>query len=86
MIFVKLIVFFCLALRLDLLDSEKQYYLRKSLNGLLMLLPQGEAFHLLRKRLQCVSLNTFDQPKELVAFMFSSFLYYYFVFFLYIFI
>ncbi|XP_027198552.2 protein VAC14 homolog [Dermatophagoides pteronyssinus] len=42
------------SLRLDLLEPNNNYYLRKSLYGLLMLLPQSEAFHLLRKRLQCI--------------------------------
>ncbi|XP_046911255.1 protein VAC14 homolog [Dermatophagoides farinae] len=42
------------SLRLDLLDPNNNYYLCKSLYGLLMLLPQSEAFHLLRKRLQCI--------------------------------
>lgn len=40
-------------LRIDLLDS-KNVCLVKSLYGLLMLLPQTKAFHILRKRLQCV--------------------------------
>ncbi|XP_015791104.1 protein VAC14 homolog [Tetranychus urticae] len=41
-------------LRLELLDTGKNEDLVKSLYGLLMLLPQSDAFHLLRKRLQCV--------------------------------
>ncbi|XP_054164834.1 protein VAC14 homolog [Oppia nitens] len=41
-------------LRLDLLDVENNWDLIKSLYGLLMLLPQSDAFDLLRKRLQCV--------------------------------
>ena len=43
-----------LDLRLQLLDEEHNCDLVKSLYGLLMLLPQTEAFHTLRKRLQCV--------------------------------
>ncbi|CAG2122084.1 unnamed protein product, partial [Medioppia subpectinata] len=41
-------------LRLELLDVENNCDLIKSLYGLLMILPQSEAFHLLRKRLQCL--------------------------------
>ncbi|XP_077530253.1 protein VAC14 homolog [Haemaphysalis longicornis] len=41
-------------LRLQLLDSPQQSYLVKSLYGLLMLLPQSEAFHTLRTRLACL--------------------------------
>uniref|UniRef100_T1KW61 Vacuolar protein 14 C-terminal Fig4-binding domain-containing protein n=1 Tax=Tetranychus urticae TaxID=32264 RepID=T1KW61_TETUR len=41
-------------LRLELLDTGKNEDLVKSLYGLLMLLLQSDAFHLLRKRLQCV--------------------------------
>ncbi|RWS05439.1 protein VAC14-like protein [Dinothrombium tinctorium] len=46
-------------LRLELLDVEHNSYLVKSLYGLLMLLPQGNQFNALRKRLQCVP--TFKQ-------------------------
>eukprot|EP00795_Rhopilema_esculentum_P001341 gene1341-15741_t len=41
-------------LRLQLLDTERNYYLLKALYGLLMLLPQSSAFALLRNRLDCV--------------------------------
>lgn len=41
-------------LRLQLLDSPQQSFLVKSLYGLLMLLPQSEAFHTLRTRLACL--------------------------------
>ncbi|KAG1705081.1 Protein VAC14 [Nymphon striatum] len=41
-------------LRLQLLDAPQNPYLVKSLYGLLMLLPQSEAFHTLRHRLSCV--------------------------------
>ncbi|KFM68961.1 Protein VAC14-like protein, partial [Stegodyphus mimosarum] len=41
-------------LRLQLLDAQQNPYLVKSLYGLLMLLPQSEAFHTLRHRLACV--------------------------------
>lgn len=41
-------------LRLQLLDAPQNPYLVKSLYGLLMLLPQSEAFHTLRHRLACV--------------------------------
>ncbi|RWS20978.1 protein VAC14-like protein [Leptotrombidium deliense] len=44
---------------LELLDVERNNYLVKSLYGLLMILPQGDEFHTLRKRLQCVP--TFKQ-------------------------
>ncbi|XP_065676079.1 protein VAC14 homolog isoform X2 [Hydra vulgaris] len=41
-------------LRLQLLETDKNYYLLKALYGLLMLLPQSSAFTLLRNRLDCV--------------------------------
>lgn len=41
-------------LRLQLLDSDKNQDLIKSLYGLLMLLPQAEPFTLLRNRLNCI--------------------------------
>lgn len=41
-------------LRLQLLDTPHNSHLVKSLYGLLMLLPQSEAFHTLRTRLACV--------------------------------
>lgn len=41
-------------LRLQLLDVENNPYLIKALYGLLMLLPQSQAFQLLSHRLQCV--------------------------------
>ncbi|XP_042146716.1 protein VAC14 homolog isoform X2 [Ixodes scapularis] len=41
-------------LRLQLLDTPRNSFLVKSLYGLLMLLPQSEAFHTLRTRLACV--------------------------------
>ena len=48
---------FCLIhsdLRLQLLDTQHNYFLLKSLYGLLMLLPQSDAFTTLRHRLDCV--------------------------------
>lgn len=41
-------------LRLQLLDTQNNFYLLKSLYGLLMLLPQSDAFSTLRHRLDCV--------------------------------
>merc|ERR1719427_834724 len=41
-------------LRLQLLDTDTNYYLLKALYGLLMLLPQSAAFTMLRNRLDCV--------------------------------
>ena len=41
-------------LRLDLLDYNKNHYLVRALYGLLMLLPQSEAFITLKNRLDCV--------------------------------
>jgi len=41
-------------LRLQLLDTQHNYFLLKSLYGLLMLLPQSDAFTTLRNRLDCV--------------------------------
>jgi len=45
----------CVAdLRLQLLDVEHSHHLVKSLYGLLMLLPQSDAFRTLQRRLHCV--------------------------------
>lgn len=41
-------------LRLQLLDTQHNYFLLKSLYGLLMLLPQSDAFTTLKNRLDCV--------------------------------
>ena len=46
--------FFFTDLRLQLLDTQKNHFLLKSLYGLLMLLPQSDAFTTLRNRLDCV--------------------------------
>ena len=43
-----------LDLRLQLLDIHHHQHLMKSLYGLLMLLPQSDAFTTLRRRLECV--------------------------------
>ena len=45
---------FITVLRLQLLDTEHNHFLLKSLYGLLMLLPQSDAFTTLRNRLDCV--------------------------------
>ena len=50
----EIFVILILDLRLQLLDTERNYYLLKALYGLLMLLPQSAAFILLRNRLDCV--------------------------------
>ena len=41
-------------LRLHLLEVERNHYLVRALYGLLMILPQSEAFLLLKHRLDCV--------------------------------
>lgn len=41
-------------LRLQLLESPQNYHLIRAMYGLLMLLPQSEAFHMLRHRLDCI--------------------------------
>ncbi|XP_014285710.1 protein VAC14 homolog isoform X1 [Halyomorpha halys] len=41
-------------LRLQLLQTPENYYLIRAMYGLLMLLPQSEAFHVLRHRLDCI--------------------------------
>lgn len=45
---------FSVDLRLQLLDTEKNAALVKSLYGLLMLLPQSDAFRTLQRRLDCI--------------------------------
>lgn len=42
-------------IRVDLLDLKKNFYLYKSLQTVLMILPQGEFFDLLKNRLKCIS-------------------------------
>jgi len=51
-------------LRLQLLDTDKNYFLLKALYGLLMLLPQSSAFTMLRNRLDCVP-NVHQLPPAL---------------------
>lgn len=46
---------FFIDLRLELLESETSGPIVHTLYGLLMLLPQSEAFHTLRRRLECVA-------------------------------
>lgn len=41
-------------LRMELLDEPVNQYLIQALYGLLMIMPQSDAFHLLRHRLKCV--------------------------------
>ncbi|XP_026320504.1 protein VAC14 homolog isoform X2 [Hyposmocoma kahamanoa] len=56
----------CVAdLRLELLSGAQSAALRGALYGLLMLLPQSDAFHTLRNRLQCAP--ALDQPLALAA-------------------
>ena len=45
---------FLLDLRLQLLDTENSVALVKCLYGLLMLLPQSDAFRTLQRRLDCI--------------------------------
>lgn len=47
-------------MRLELLSGAQSRALRGALYGLLMLLPQSDAFHTLRNRLQCVPAD--DRP------------------------
>ncbi|CAH1779830.1 unnamed protein product [Owenia fusiformis] len=47
-------------LRLQLLHTESNQYLLKSLYGLLMLLPQSDAFRTLQHRLQCIPPASFS--------------------------
>jgi len=39
---------------MELLEEPVNQYLIKALYGLLMIMPQSDAFHLLRHRLKCV--------------------------------
>lgn len=58
-------------LRLQLLDVENNPYLIKALYGLLMLLPQSQAFQLLSNRLRCVPnpelMRTVDESKYMAS-------------------
>lgn len=42
-------------IRVDLLDLKSNYYLYRSLQTVLMILPQGDYFNLLKNRLKCIS-------------------------------
>uniref|UniRef100_A0A0A9X6L4 Protein VAC14 homolog n=1 Tax=Lygus hesperus TaxID=30085 RepID=A0A0A9X6L4_LYGHE len=54
-------------LRLELLQVPHNYYLIRSMYGLLMLLPQSETFHLLRHRLECIpKLHFFHESRNRV--------------------
>ena len=46
-----------LELRIDLLDPGKNYYLIKTLQGILMMIPISKAFTALKTRLECVNLD-----------------------------
>ena len=46
-----------LELRIDLLDPGKNYYLIKTLQGILMMIPISKAFTALKTRLECVCLD-----------------------------
>lgn len=46
-----------LELRIDLIDPGKNYYLIKTLQGILMMIPISKAFTALKTRLECVSLD-----------------------------
>lgn len=51
-------------LRIELLEPEQNGPIVHTLYGLLMLLPQSEAFHTLRRRLECVAhLRPFNDNK-----------------------
>lgn len=47
-----------LELRIDLLDPGKNYYLIKTLQGILLMIPISKAFHALKSRLEWVNLDT----------------------------
>ena len=59
-------------LRLQLLDVERSHHLVKSLYGLLMLLPQSDAFRTLQRRLQCVPSTTLLASSPTVDHRFES--------------
>lgn len=46
-----------LSIRMELLDTEKNYYLIKTLQGILMMMPIGKAFTALKTRLECTKLD-----------------------------
>lgn len=51
-------------LRLQLLEGEEYPYLLKSLYGLLMLLPQGKAFNVLRLRLKQIRMEKKEKSNQ----------------------
>ncbi|BES90701.1 DUF3434 [Nesidiocoris tenuis] len=52
-------------LRLELLQVPHNYFLIRSMYGLLMLLPQSDTFHLLRHRLECIpKLHFFHESRS----------------------
>jgi len=55
MMMMMMMICYCgIDLRLQLLDVEHNHHLVKSLYGLLMLMPQSDAFRTLQRRLHCV--------------------------------
>lgn len=59
-------VYIVLELRLQLLEPEYNSSLVKAMYGLLMMLPQSEAFHTLRHRLACIPTIHFKDLNMLV--------------------
>lgn len=58
--------FFLKDLRLHLLEVENNQYLVRALYGLLMILPQSDAFFMLKQRLDCVP-NYFNKISDKVS-------------------
>lgn len=56
-------------MRLHMLESQQNADLVKAMYGVLMLLPQGSSFHLLRKRLQCIPVAGPSDPPSRSVFV-----------------
>lgn len=56
-------------LRLELLGGARAAALRGALYGVLMLLPQSDAFHALRRRLQCAPQATPEPRPQAPAYV-----------------
>lgn len=68
--FLKSSIQFRLDLRIELLEPEQNGPIVHTLYGLLMLLPQSEAFHTLRRRLDCVAhLRPFNDNRCFLSFL-----------------
>lgn len=66
-----------LDLRMELLEEPVNQYLIQALYGLLMIMPQSDAFHLLRHRLKCVPRLSVGLEKYVNTLIYIEYSYYF---------